>query len=174
MRRLHLLNGDCAAAGWQAAGMDGEMLVWRENYLQGALPEAVSREEFRRIRAGELHRLAPEFAETAILTELTAMERTLDGLTAGDELILWFDTCPFDRAMLARVLTLLAEHPDPPRVLWHFRDVVWDEAAFRRYRDAAEPLPPGLPAIGRAAWTAFCRNQAPAATLLAGWEQETW
>ena len=130
---LHILNGDCALPGWRQCGFSGEALVWRENYLQGVLPDTEDVTEFNRIRAAELHKIAPEKPERAIFAELQAMHQKLCSLQDGDSLVLWLDRCPFDEALKKRLLHLIAGLPDGVSVYLVQQDVTWDCEAFQRY-----------------------------------------
>lgn len=134
MRVLHILNGDCALAGWLDAGFTGEVLVWRENYLEGTMPQTADIELFNRIRADELHRLVPEKSADLIFAELQTMHQTLFSLRREDKLILWLDCCPFDEALKKRLLALISSMPEPPEVKLIQRDLVWNADAFRKYR----------------------------------------
>jgi len=46
---LHLTNGDCAVPALRAAGVDGEILPWREVLHDGPVP-ALGPEELRAVR----------------------------------------------------------------------------------------------------------------------------
>ena len=133
MRLLHIINGDCALDGWLQAEFDGEVLVWRENYLQGVIPETCDIEQFNRIRSAELHRFAPEKSPDEIFAELQQMHNTLFSLDSGDELVLWLDCCPFDQALEKRLMELISTMPCPPHLYLVREDVVWDREAFRKY-----------------------------------------
>ena len=58
MRKINLLNGDCALEAWKQCALAGETLVWRENYLHGRLPDTADLTAFNSIRAEELHTIA--------------------------------------------------------------------------------------------------------------------
>jgi hypothetical protein len=130
---LHILNGDCALPGWQRGNFPGEVLVWKENYLYGDLPETDDPELYNRLRAAVLHQLAPEIPEEEILTELLAMHQKLFSLQAEDKLVLWLDLCPFDQALKKRLCELISAMPEVPQLFIVQQDVVWDETAFRRF-----------------------------------------
>lgn len=132
---LHILNGDCALPGWQSCGFSGEVLVWRENYLHGVIPETDDLDDFNRIRAEELHCLAPEKTSKEIFTELQQMHRTLFSLRGGDRLVLWLDRCPFDQSLKNHLLRLVSLMPEKPELYLIEQDIVWNEEAFQRYRD---------------------------------------
>lgn len=162
---LNILNGDCALEGWQGAGMPGRVLVWRENYLLGMIPKTADLAEFRRVRAIELHKIAPELTESEIGAMLAAMESELLGLRTDDAVTLWFDVCPFDRTMLSRLLFLLNAMKERPEVSLVLQDVVWDAEAFKKYRDAGRLLTPGDLAYGAREWERYCVEGSPETLL---------
>ena len=166
MQKVNILNGDCAYDGWLKAGLSGTALVWRENYLQGAIPAAGDLSEFNRIRADELHECAQEWSAEEIFAELTEMHRKLFSLTPSDSLVLWFDVCPFDRAMLARILFLLNSRSDSPKISLIFRDVVWDAETFRLHCGDAVRLAREDLAYGAEQWRAYCRGAKPDTLLM--------
>lgn len=166
MKTLHILNGDCALEGWRPAGLPGRALVWRENYLTGAIPRTDDPAEFRRVRAAELHKAAPEKSEAEILAELAAMEQALLELTSEDTVVLWFDVCPFDRTMLARILYLLAAGERRPALLLVFEDTVWTAEAFTRHHSSARRLTEADLRYGAMQWREYLAGAAPE-TLLA-------
>ena len=135
MQILHIINGDCALAGWLAAGFTGEVLVWRENYLQGFIPDTCDIATFNRIRAGELHKLLPEKPEADIFSELQKMHKTLLAMKRTDKLILWLDCCPFDKALKKRLLELIASMAEKPEVYLVEQDVIWNEKSFAKYKN---------------------------------------
>ena len=132
---LHILNGDCALKGWQQCNFTGEVLVWRENYLQGTIPETEDLTAFNHIRAEELHKISREKSGDEIFTELQAMHRKLFSLTSGDKLVLWLDLCPFDQALKKRLLDLIDCMPDPPQLILIQADTIWDGNSFRKYKN---------------------------------------
>ena len=137
---LHILNGDCALDGWHQAGFAGEVLVWRENYLLGTLPENCTMTEFNRIRAEVLHNCAPEKTVEEIFDGLQEMHRKISSLKSGDKVILWLDCCPFDQALKHELLKLLQALPERPQIFTVQKDVVWNRAAFLEYRNFEEYL----------------------------------
>ena len=132
---LHIINGDCALAGWRNANFSGEVLVWRENYLQGVIPQTADITLFNRVRAGELHKNAPEKTPGEIFEELQTMHRKLFSLNSSDKLVLWLDCCPFDQALKRRLLELFMTMPEPPELYTVQEDVVWNTESFQKYRN---------------------------------------
>ena len=132
---LHILNGDCALYGWAKCGFSGEVLVWRENYLQGTIPETDDICLFNRVRASELHKIAPEKSVDDIFAELQFMHKKLFSLRAADKLVLWLDCCPFDQALKKQLLKLIAAMPEKPAIYLIQKDLIWNQETFERYRN---------------------------------------
>ena len=132
---LHILNGDCALEGWSQCDFSGEALVWRENYLLGEVPDFQDHTKFNRIRAEELHRIAPERSVDGIFAELQIMFRKLFSLRPEDKLVLWLDLCPFDQALEKQLLTFTAAMPEPPGIYIVRKDVIWNRENFERFRN---------------------------------------
>ena len=132
---LHILNGDCALDGWAECNFSGDVLIWRENYLQGTLPETDDRSLFNRLRAEELHKIAPEKSVDEIFSELQAMHRKLFSLRSTDKLVLWLDCCPFDQALKKQLLKLIAAMPEKPEIYLVQKDLIWNKETFERHRN---------------------------------------
>lgn len=142
MRQINLFNGDCATNEWRRSQLPGEILVWRENYLHGRLPDTTDLREFNGIRAAELHKIAPESPETEILRDLEQMHRTLLSLTPCDQLTLWFDTCPYDQIMLTRILALLADLQHTPQITLIQQNLAWNKNDFLQYHNHGTTITP--------------------------------
>ena len=130
---LHILNGDCALKGFRQCNLVGEVLVWRENYLHGTIPELGNTDKFNYIRAEELHLLAPEKSVMEIFAELQTMHKKLFALRACDKLVLWLDCCPFDQALKNQLLTLIFSMPEQPELYLIQQNIIWDQEAFKQY-----------------------------------------
>ena len=130
---LHILNGDCASDGWKQNDFDGEMLVWRENYLHGTMPQTDDITVFNRIRAGELHKISPEIPENEIFSGLQTMHRKLFSLNCDDKVVLWLDCCPFDQALTNRLCSLILSMPEVPELFIVQHDTVWNKESFSQY-----------------------------------------
>lgn len=133
MMQLHILNGDCALKGWKECNFSGEALVWRENYLQGVIPEVADIEHFNRIRAEELHKMVPQRSADDIFSELQMMHQKLFALRSMDKLILWLDCCPFDQALKNHLIELISSMPELPKLYLVQQDVVWNKDSFELY-----------------------------------------
>lgn len=118
---LHIFNGDCAYDAWRGAGGKGEALVWRENYLEGDYSGGVSLDAgaFLRRRAAFLARMSGVPPEPVILRALFRQEEELiRAADRGRRLLLFFDCCMFDFAILGRIFFLLADRPVLPPIDW--------------------------------------------------------
>ncbi|OKL40370.1 DUF1835 domain-containing protein [Pontibacter flavimaris] len=111
---LHILNGDASVAAFSAAGLPGQVLVWREVLSEGpvfcALPAREfwqKRQEFITSTYGEV----PEKYKAKVLDEV----QKLEGTGAFFEVVLWFDT---DLMCQVNLLYLLQHlHQSNPRLL---------------------------------------------------------
>jgi hypothetical protein len=98
---LHVTSGDCAAELLRRAGLPGEVVAWRDSPAVGPAPGGVPPHELRALRAAFWGVPAEETQDAAAL--VVAAD--------GGELVLWFDGCPWDQAMLIELLAGLAERP---------------------------------------------------------------
>ena len=163
MNVLHIFNGDCAHDAWRAAGHAAPAVIWRENYLEGALPPAdTPSAEFAAFRAAELKRMMPdlEVPEDDLRRFLENNDRTL--LSAGREtaVYLWFDACMFDQLILARVAFVLRNSPATLYLICE--DTVWgnQREAFAERQATARALSPAARAALATGWEAVAGGQA--------------
>ncbi len=106
---LHLTSGDCAGELLRKTGLPGEVLVWRDVLYADARPAGwpdeaalLRRAEFLECETGG------GIDRTRTLRMLRAQYARLESAAAANErLLLWFDSCLFDQAMLAHVLVCL-------------------------------------------------------------------
>src|SRR5215213_4876601 len=91
---LHLTNGDCAVPPLRSAGIDGEILPWREILHDGPVPD-----------------LDPEALRAEFLgdeTQLRAQdERLAAAIGEREPLTLWFEADLFDVLLLLQILDRL-------------------------------------------------------------------
>lgn len=105
-----IFNGDHACNCWKKENPASEIccLSWRENFLEGPLPSAISDDRFDRIRADFLHTCVPEYSADGIYRYLTELRTTLKKFDHPDcKIVLYFDCCMYDMVMLARIFSLL-------------------------------------------------------------------
>ncbi|MFA5206567.1 MAG: hypothetical protein WC708_19380 [Lentisphaeria bacterium] len=107
---LHITSGDCAGSRLAAAGLGGEILVWHDLLYDGPCrppgwPDAATlaaRAAFlEAATGGGLNQAQTRHALDTQYARLAA------AAAAGAPLVLWFDACLFDQAMLAHVLACL-------------------------------------------------------------------
>ncbi len=103
---LHIHCGDVAAEIMRASLIPGDILVWREIYLEGPVPGVLSDSEFRKSRALFLSSFGFSYYE--ILEAVEMMYRQLSEVGRYREIVLWFDACMFDQTILIHVLDRLA------------------------------------------------------------------
>lgn len=150
---LHVVSGDVAADALREAGLPGDVVGWKDSAATGPSP-AVDADAYRRLRA------AYRGVDADALQDLRDLDFGLD-----DDVVLWFDACPFDQAAAWRLLPHVAArarrawlvevgaHPDVPRFVGlgqlaprHF------PALFPRRRAVDD----GVVSTAARLWTAFC------------------
>jgi hypothetical protein len=98
---IHITSGDCAAELLRASGLPGNVIGWRDSAAVGPSPGGLSFAEYRAVRA--TFRGVP--AETFQDVDLLA------ALPEDEEVVLWFDACPYDQLILVRLLAWFGAHP---------------------------------------------------------------
>jgi hypothetical protein len=108
---LHITSGDSSAALLERAGIEGEIVPWREALSEGPAPRLESGKEWIETRARFLsdeYRLGFE----GVRHQLEALEGVLERAGEAEEIVLWFDRDLFCQAnflyLLARLSTLAA------------------------------------------------------------------
>lgn len=103
---LHVTSGDVAADLLRASGLPGTIVGWRDSAAVGPSPVGLSFADYRAVRAA-FRGVPPESFQDVDL---------LAALPAGEEVVLWFDACPYDQMILVRLLAWFGAH-DPERSL---------------------------------------------------------
>jgi hypothetical protein len=93
---LHLTNGDCAVPPLRAAGVDGELLPWREVLHDGPVPGGLSRAELRAVRGRFLGGEEPRLRMQD--------ERLEQAIHLSEPITLWFEADLFDVLLLIQIL----------------------------------------------------------------------
>ena len=147
---LHLTNGDCAIEPLRAAGVDGEILPWREVLHDGPVPGGLDPAELRKVR-GEV--LGDE-------RSLCARDERLDAaIREREPLLLWFEADLYDVLLILQIVERLPEDMPARLVL-----VGQDEWRSVTHVDADELAQLGKEApelstaqrdLARRAWEAF-------------------
>ena len=163
---LHVTNGDSAAYQLRAAGLEGDVLAWRdvlhEGPVRAGLDDAALRAERAAVLAG--HAGADE---ATVRAELEARDDRLDeAVCTAERIVLWFESDLYDVLQLAQIADRVGDD-DAELVLVGtkvFRAV--GELSVDEVR-AARPKP-FAPAPYRALWRAFTAPDPPALTALDG------
>ena len=114
MQRLHLTNGDSAAARLGTLPDGAPVLPWRDMLHEGPVPHGLDLASLSDMRAGYL---AGRYGLDPVATRdsFRHRDRTLqDALAGAAELVLWFEHDLYDQLQLIQLLALLAEHATPP------------------------------------------------------------
>ncbi|MFD2247814.1 DUF1835 domain-containing protein [Pontibacter ruber] len=109
MEQLHILNGDASLPAFKAAGIAGQVLVWREILVDGPVSYALPEAGFWQQRLQHItstFRETPEGYRQKVLEELQKLEQT----PKTTEIVLWFDadlTCQVNQLYLLSKLQQL-------------------------------------------------------------------
>ncbi|MFZ2655105.1 MAG: DUF1835 domain-containing protein [Victivallales bacterium] len=99
---LHITNGDCAGDALKKAGMEGEILPWRDLLHEGPVPAGRSLRQMSQIRAGFIMKLWPHIKN--VDKGFRKRDRTLECFRKFDETVLWFEHDLFDQLQLIQIL----------------------------------------------------------------------
>jgi hypothetical protein len=159
---LHVTNGDCAVKNLRDAGMEGDIIAWRDVLHEGPVPAGLDAAGLRAVRAEFLAGEGWGDA-AAIEADLAARDDRLAAALGHEPVILWFEHDLYDQLQLIQVLdavngtadvaTVLPDRflgemePDELAALWPGRELI--------RRDQV--------ALGQLAWDAV---RAPAPTAI--------
>jgi hypothetical protein len=106
---LHITSGDCCGGSLAKAGLPGEVFVWHDILYEGPRNPGWPTEATLEARARFLeHSTAGGLSQEMVLKTLRAQYRKLETAGVYGALVLWFDSCLFDMAMLVHVMTCLS------------------------------------------------------------------
>jgi len=111
---LHITNGDSAANGMKAGGIEGEIVSWRDVLHEGPVPPDQSLRELSHTRAkwlaeqglGDLEDIEKQFRER---------DEFIFRYTDFDEVVLWFEWDLYDQLQLVQVLDFLSQDSEGDR-----------------------------------------------------------
>src|SRR5688572_5309452 len=103
---LHITNGDHAAAVLRAAGMEGEILPWRDVLHEGPVRAALSLEDLSAERAAFIAE-AGWAPFTEVKEQFAARDAQFRRAGEHDEVVLWFEHDLYDQLQLIQVLSEL-------------------------------------------------------------------
>ncbi|MBU4315625.1 DUF1835 domain-containing protein, partial [Patescibacteria group bacterium] len=106
-RFLHIHCGDSSAKALQESKIPGDVLVWKEIYVEGPVPGNLSEEEFQCIRASYFMTFGLKY--DGVLQGMSARYRKIKEAGKYEEVILWFDACLFDQTIMIYLIDLCAK-----------------------------------------------------------------
>lgn len=103
---LHIHCGDSSAKALQESKVPGDVLVWKEIYVEGPVPGNLSEQEFQQVRASFLSTFGLRYE--GVLQGSSARYRKIKEAGKYEEVILWFDACLFDQTIMIHLIDLCA------------------------------------------------------------------
>lgn len=169
---LHITNGDNSVAMLRRAGIQGDMLPWRDVLHEGPVPAGLSLEELSAVRSryisdqgwGPPEEVARSFAER---------DAVLAGSDAHQEVVLWFEHDLFDQLQLIQLLDWFAGRPSRRAALSLVSTSTYlgtlSPIGVDKLFGARRQVTPRQLELGRSAWCAY-RSPDPSAiaTVLSG------
>ncbi|RJX29158.1 MAG: DUF1835 domain-containing protein [Desulfurivibrio sp.] len=105
---LHITSGDIAGGNLAKSGLAGEVLVWHDILYDGPRNPGWPTDDTLSARAWFLAQATCDGLDREhILRTLRNQYRKIAAADAYERIILWFDACLFDQAMLAHILACL-------------------------------------------------------------------
>ena len=156
MSMLHITNGDCAAEVLRAAGMEGEILPWRDVLHEGPVRADLPLEDLSKHRAAFI---AEAFAadRTKVEEQFAERDAALRRSTKCAEVVLWFEHDLYEQLQLIQLLAWFAVHPHPKLTLVCEAEYLGNMAPARAadlFRTRREVNRQDLQ-VGLSAWAAF-------------------
>jgi len=113
---LHVTNGDCAVKNLQDAGMEGDIIAWRDALHEGPVPAGLDAGALRAVRAEFL--AGNGWGDAArIEAELAARDERLAAALGREPVILWFEHDLYDQLQLIQVLDAVNGTADVAAIL---------------------------------------------------------
>jgi hypothetical protein len=100
---LHITNGDSAANGIRGTGLPGEVLSWADVLHEGPVPENLTLDQLRTVRARFIASCGWNTFELA-LNQFSRRDRVLLESMNQDEIVLWFEHDLYDQLQLIQLL----------------------------------------------------------------------
>lgn len=105
---LHITSGDVAGGILAESGLSGEVLVWHDILYDGPRRPGWPDDDTLEARAGFLEKATGGgLSKAYILDTLNTQYNCLRRADEYDGVVLWFDACLFDQAMLCHILACL-------------------------------------------------------------------
>ncbi len=157
---LHVTNGDHAAAGLARSGLHGDVLSWRDMLHDGPVRSDTTAAGFRLARAEFLAAGWWTGSVTDVVVDFEERDARLAGISADDEVVLWFEPDLYDQLQLVQVLAAIGTRPpaDRPRVSIVPADCYlgpMQPEKFRPLFETRRSIGDSEFALGTEAWCAF-------------------
>jgi hypothetical protein len=150
---LHVTNGDCAVKNLQDAGMEGEIIAWRDTLHEGPVPAGLDPAELRAVRAEFL--AGQGWGDAAALeAELAARDERLVAALGHEPVILWFEHDLYDQLQLIQVLDAVNGTADVAAILPDRFLGEMDPDQIAALWPGREPVRRDQVALARLAWDA--------------------
>lgn len=107
LKYLHIHCGDASARPLQSSSVPGDVMVWREIYIEGPAP-ALPQDEFIQTRAEYISR-AMGLGINGVLEGTQTRYKALAEAGKYGEVVLWFDSCMFDQTIMIHVIDLCGQ-----------------------------------------------------------------
>ena len=158
---LHVLNGDETRTAFEAAGLAGDVLVWRDILVEGPVTpdgDAVPALDARLSFLAERLAIDRETYARGAREQASALEAS----RGHDEVVLWFEQDLFCAVNLWRLLDWFARRPPAPRLslVYPSTDEIKGLGALEPSRFAGlfaarTPVTDEMLALGCRAWAAY-------------------
>jgi hypothetical protein len=147
---IHIHNGDVALALAKRSNIPGEHVAYRESLITGPVGETEDWLEMRAQSLAEAHQIDL----LRVRTDLVEQEQMLDGLTAQDEVVLWFE---HDLFCLVHLLYLLQRFRRVRlSLVWTSKPIGEnDESSLQQLFDSRGAVAPSMIAVAREVWKAY-------------------
>ena len=175
---LHVLNGDVTASVFAAAGLPGDVLIWRDILVEGLLTAEWTEPTALAARAAFLaERLAIEPAR--YLRGVHEQEEGLASALRHDEVVLWFEQDLFCAVNLWYLLAWFSRRPAAARLALIHPPIdavkglgLLEPAQLGALFTERRLVTPGALALGRRAWEAYTDADPRGAAALAHQDHE--
>jgi len=153
---LHVTNGDSAVETLRAAGMEGEILPWRDVLHDGPVPAGLPLPALSEVRADFIASRGMGDADE-VRRGFVERDAPLAASAGEDEVVLWFEHDLYDQLQLVQLLDWFVEHPHPRLTLINPAEYLGHARPdrLRALFGVREPVTAAQLALGRAAWMAF-------------------
>ncbi|MGB0721755.1 MAG: hypothetical protein ACPGU7_05090 [Gammaproteobacteria bacterium] len=165
MSCLHITNGDCAAGVLRAAGVEGDILPWRDVLHDGPVPAGLDLEALSRRRAGFI--VGRGWGDAALVQGgFERRDACFLSLAGRDRVVLWFEHDLYDQLQLLQILDGLDAVPGslpPISLICTDRYLgMLEPADVNGLWDDEQAVNEPMRALARRSWAAF-RAETPVA-----------